>query len=60
MRRFLHSAAWRRQNMGTVHISFLKNIDAFVPLAPFVGLVVGAGKVRDKVVVGTAQPAFGR
>ena len=50
LRRFLGNAKWKRRHMGTVHISFLKDLDAFVPLAPFVGIVIGAGRVRDKVV----------
>ncbi len=48
---FLRSAKWRRQHMGTVLVSFLKDVEFFVPLTPYPGLVVAAGQVRDGVVV---------
>jgi len=48
--RFLRSAKWRREYMGTVLVSFLKDVDSFVPLTPYPGLVVAAGQVRDTVV----------
>ena len=51
VRRFLKSAAWRHKHMGTVHISFLRDVDFFVPLTPFVGIGIGAGRVRDLAVV---------
>ncbi len=51
VRHFLKSAAWRRRYMGTVHISFLKDLDFFAPLTPFVGMGVGAGRVKERVVV---------
>lgn len=50
VRRFLKSARWRRQHMGTVHISFLKDVEFFTPLTPFVGIGIGAGQVRERVV----------
>ncbi len=50
VRRFLRSATWRRRYMGTVHISFLKDLDFFAPLTPFVGIGVGAGRVKERVV----------
>lgn len=50
VRRFLHSAKRRKKHMGTVHFSFLRDVDVFAPLIPFVGTVIGAGRVRDKVV----------
>src|SRR5579872_1531016 len=50
VRRFLRSAEWRHKNMGTVHISFLKDVDFFAPLTPFVGIGIGAGRVRDVAV----------
>lgn len=51
VRLFLKSAAWRRRHMGTVHISFLKEVEYFTPLTPFVGIGIGVGRVREKVVV---------
>jgi hypothetical protein len=37
--------------MGTVHISFLKDVDFFTPLTPFVGIGLGAGQVSERVTV---------
>ena len=51
VRRFLKSAAWRHEHMGTVHISLLKDVDFFVPLTPFVGIGIGAGRVRERPIV---------
>jgi len=50
VRLFLKSAAWRRRHMGTVHISFLKGVDFFTPLTPFVGIGIGVGRVRERAV----------
>jgi 2-oxoacid dehydrogenases acyltransferase (catalytic domain) len=51
VRRFLKSAVWRRKYMGTVHISFLKDVDFFTPLTPFVGIGLGAGQVSERATV---------
>lgn len=48
--RLLGSAKWRRQYMGTVTITFLKDIEGFLPMTPFAGLVVAAGQVHDAPV----------
>jgi len=47
---FLRSAKWRRDHMGTVMVTFLKDAEMFVPLTPYSGLIVAAGQVRDCVM----------
>jgi len=55
--RVLTKQLWfRRQGVGTFQVSCLPDVDQFVPFLFSTSAILGAGRVRDRVIVKDGQP----